>query len=336
MIPFRGFAAALALCLTGLAFGAEVTAPCGRPVRVVSIGLRNNASIETACGLVSEEGAKGADLIVLPETWRGDPKPLDTAEGPALPRLAELAKQYHCYIVCPLYRMREGKRLNTAFLLDRSGQRVGEYNKVFPYWSEFDLEPPASVGEAAPVFDTDFGKLGIAICFDANFPEVWQALADGGAELVVWPSAYSAGTQLQAHALNHHFYIVTATLIPDCLVYDLTGERLLYEKGGKSNVSRITLDLDRGIYHQNFNMEGRAKLLKDHPGEIAEERWLEQEQWFVLKAIRPGVSARALAKEHGMEELRDYKNRSRREIDRMRGWTFRGGPNQAVVPEKRP
>lgn len=336
MVLLRSLSVGLMLGLGCLSSDGYANAPCGQPVRVVSIGLQNNASIETACGLVAQEGAKGADLIVLPETWRGDPKPLDTAEGPALPRMAELAKQYHCYIVCPLYRMREGKRLNTAFLLDRSGQCVGEYNKVFPYWSELDLDPPASVGEAAPVFDTDFGKLGIAICFDANFPEVWQALADSGAELVVWPSAYSAGTQLQAHALNHHFYIVTSTLIPDCLVYDLTGERLLYEKGGKSNVSRITLDLDRGIYHQNFNMEGRAKLLKEHPGEIVEERWLEQEQWFVLKAISPGTSARALAKKYGMEELRDYKNRSRREIDRMRGWPFRGRPNQAVVPEKRP
>ena len=52
-----------------------------------------------------------------------------------------------------------------------------------------------------------------------------------------------------AHAINHHFYIVTSTLLADCLVYDITG-RLLHDQRLKGiNVSRITLDLDRGVYH---------------------------------------------------------------------------------------
>ena len=51
-------------------------------------------------------------------------------------------------------------------------------------------------------------------------------------------------------------------------------------------------------------------------------KWLEREQWFVIASTRPGVSARALAKKYGMEELREYLTRSRREIDKMRGWRF--------------
>jgi len=162
-----------------------------------------------------------------------------------------------------------------------------------------------------------------------NFPEVWQRLADQGAEIVVWPSAYSAGTSLQAHALNHHFYIVTSTWTRDCLVYDITGEELHYSKSQDINVARLTLDLDRGIYHQNFNIESRDKLLREHPGEIRQEKWLEREQWFVLASIRPGVSARALAKEYGLEELRNYLNRSRREIDRKRGSPLAGSAGPA-------
>ena len=50
---------------------------------------------------------------------------------------------------------------------------------------------------------------------------------------------------------------------------------------------------------------------------------MEREAWFVLRAGRPGVSARALAREYGLEELRAYIDRSRREIDGMRGWPFR-------------
>ena len=84
----------------------------------------------------------------------------------------------------------------------------------------------------------------------------------------------------------------------------------------------MTLDLDRGIYHQNFNIEGRDKLLAERADDVEQEQWLDREQWFVLRAKRPGVSARELAKQYGMEELRDYIDRSRRDIDNMRGFPF--------------
>jgi predicted amidohydrolase len=290
----------------------------GRPVRIVSLGF-NNKSLAEIARVVDREGAKGADLIILPETWRGQKDSPETLDGPTVTALAGLAKKHSTYLVCPIDRQDGTRRLNTAVLINRQGKVSGVYDKVYPYWSEFDLKVPVEPGREARVFQTDFGKLGLAICFDVNFPEVWQRLADRGAELVVWPSAYSAGTSLQAHALNHHFYIVTSTLTRDCLVYDITGEELLYEKGNDLNVSHITLDLDRGIYHQNFNIERRDKLLKEHGQSVKQAKWLDREQWFVLQATRPGVSARALAREYGLEELRDYLSRSRREIDQRRG-----------------
>ncbi len=95
------------------------------------------------------------------------------------------------------------------------------------------------------------------------------------------------------------------------------------------NVAHVTLDLDRGIYHQNFNMEGRERLLRERGDSVREDRWMDREQWFVLSATRPGVSARALAKNYGMEELKDYLVRSRREMNRRRGWSFgQRPPNQ--------
>lgn len=291
----------------------------GRPVRVVSISFANGKSLDEVARIVDAEGAGGCDLIVLPETWLGqrDHTP-EMLTGPTVTTMAALARKHHIYIVCPIDRIDGANRLNTAVLLDRDGNVAGLYDKVYPYWSEFDLAQPVSVGVEAPVFQTDFGALGVTICFDVNFPEVWQELAANGAELVVWPSAYSAGTSLQAHAQINHFYIVTSTQTRDCLVYDVTGEELLYEKSADVNISRITLDLDRGIYHQNFNIAKRDQLLADHAGEIEQEKWLDREQWFVLKSIIPGISARELAHEYGMEELRDYKSRSRMAIDEMR------------------
>ncbi len=294
----------------------------GRPVRITSLSFKGKG-LEEIAPLVDQEGARGVDLIALPETWTGqaDHTP-ETLAGPTITAMAALARKHRTYIVCPLDRLEGVRRVNSAVLLDRQGQVACIYNKVFPYWSEYDLRPPVRVGFEAPVHQADFGRVGMAICFDVNFAEVWQRLADQDAELVIWPSAYSAGTTLQAHALMHHFYIVTATGARDCLVYDITGEELLYAKSEGINISRITLDLDRGIYHLDFHREKLDRLLRERGDDVELEKFLEREAWFVLRAKRPGVSARALAREYGLEELRAYIRRSRREIDAMRGFPF--------------
>lgn len=313
------------LFLTGFlflfAFNMKVPDKTGRPVRVVSLCFQGK-DISEILKIVDQEGAKGADIIVLPETWRGD-KLVETLNGESITELSRLAKKHSMYIISPIGRMDGTIRFNTAVLIDRKGSIAGTYDKAYPYWSEFDLKPSVEPGRTgAPVFETDFGKIGMAICFDSNFPEVWQALKENGAEVVFWSSAYSAGTQLQAYALLHHYYIITSTYSKDCQVYDITGERIIDEKSNDITVARVTIDLDRGIYHENFNLEKLDKLLKDHGGEIEKEISMPREQWFVLRAIKPGVSARSLARKYEMEELTDYQMRSRLEIDKKRGFSF--------------
>lgn len=305
----------------------------GRPVRVVSISFPNGRTLADVAGLVDAEGLRGADLIALPETFLGQGEGTTEAlDGPSVTRMAEIAARHRTHIVCPIDRREGGRRLNTAVLIGRDGRIVGLYDKVFPYWAEFDHAQPVSVGAEAPVFDTDIGRVGLAICFDANFPEVWQRLGDLGAELVIWPSAYSAGTTLQAHALMQHYPIVTATQTSDCIVYDITGREVLYERRPPVNISRVTLDLDRCIFHENFNQAPLARLLADHGEDVELEEHLLREQWLVLRARRPGVSARSLARAYGMEELRDYVRRSRRAIDAMRGWSFAGVVAETPAP----
>ena len=290
----------------------------GRPVRVVSLSFRDRPLAEIL-EVVDREGARGADLIAFPETWRGQKSDTsETLDGPTVTAMGALARKHATYVVCPIDRRDGPHRRNTAVLLDRQGKVACTYDKIDPYWGEFDIQPPVEPGREAPVYQADFGRVGMAICFDVNFPEVWKRLADQGAELVVWPSAYSAGTSLMAHAINHHFHIVTSTLLGDCLVFDITGKVIHDQRSRGLNISRITLDLDRGIYHTNFNIEKRDRLLREHGDDVEQEQELDREQWFVLRAKRPGVSARALARQYGLEELRDYIDRSRRAIDRRR------------------
>jgi predicted amidohydrolase len=196
------------------------------------------------------------------------------------------------------------------------------YDKIYPFWGEMKsmgVTPAARV----VVHAADFGRLGLATCFDVNFPLVWQRLADRGAELVLWPSAYSAGRALQAHALSHHYYVVSSTWTRDCHVYDITGELIRYDQAADLNVTAVTLDLDRCIFHDDFNGEKRAKLLAEQAEQVELEQYFARECWFVLRARRPGVSARALARRYGLEELRAYLRRSRRRIDTLRGRAIR-------------
>ena len=79
---------------------------------------------------------------------------------------------------------------NAAVLVDRQGAIAGIYRKVHPVamLGHDDLENGITPGCDFPVFDCDFGKLGIQICWDIVFDDGWQALADKGAEIVVWPT----------------------------------------------------------------------------------------------------------------------------------------------------
>lgn len=297
----------------------------GRPVRIVSIGFKiaTPPPLTEIIKRVDAEASRGLDIVILPETCQGQNKGTDEPlYGPTVKAMAEMAKKHKAYIAVPIDRRDGNRRLNSIVFLDRAGQVACIYDKVFPYWSEFDLNPSVSPGKVAQVYQADFGRVGFATCFDVNFPEVWKSLSDKGAELVIWPSAYSAGMSLQAHAINHHYYIVSSTQVPDCMVFDITGERLLCEQTKKINTSRVVLDLDRGLYHENFNLDKRNKLLEEHAGDVIQEKWMEPEQWFVLKAKRPGISARELARQYGLEEVRSYIDRSRLAIDQMRGGDF--------------
>jgi len=336
---FLAAAAPFSAAAVAAAGATSVTPAFGRPVRIATLSFKS-ASLERVSALIEAEGRRGVDLVVLPETWRGT-ELVETLTGETVAALSRLAKQHHTYIVSPIYRAAGGKRLNTAVLIDRNGQVVATYDKIFPYWNEFDMQPPARPGvEDATVFDADFGRVGLATCYDAKFPEVFQRLRERGAELVVWTSAYSGYTELQAFSLLHHYPIVTATLTGDSLVYDITGRLLLDRKEPADvTVARITLDLDRTIYHYNFNLEKRDKLLKEHAADVTLDVDMPREEWFVLKAARPGVSVKALAREYGLEELRAYKDRSRVGIDAIRGFSWSGKyggyPGQAPGGDKR-
>ena len=266
--------------------------------------------------LATNEG--GRDVILLPEFWAGA-SVIEDLNGPIITTMSALAKELGSYIICPISRKTETvTKLNSAVIIGRHGEIAGIYDKNYPYWGEYDIAPAPQAGSELPVFDLDFGRVAIAICFDANFPHIWEEYGRKGAEIVFWPSAYSAGAQLQAHALNNNYYIVSANTAGTSLAYDINGECIMCETAPEVNIANRTLDLDRGIYHNDFNLDLLPGLLEKHGGEIEVEKTMPLESWFILRSRDANVSARALAKEAGMKELQPYKFESRARIDYYR------------------
>ena len=139
---------------------------------------------------------RGPDLIVLPEfaltdTGRPAGEAAMPPDGEGVSFFRDVARQLGAYLVVPLVTRVGGDVYNSAVLLGRDGRTVGRYDKVHVCPDE----PPATTfeggttpGKGYPVFDCDFGRLGLQICFDYAFEEGWRVLRRQGAELVAWPS----------------------------------------------------------------------------------------------------------------------------------------------------
>lgn len=293
--------------------GERATSP-GRQVKVAAIAIGfggdHDKKLRLAIQHLETAGQQGVDIACLPEEFSGTTA--ETIPGPTTNAVAELARKHHMYVVCPIREQAaDGQQYNTAVLLDRAGKVQGRYRKVFVYWGE-----GLNLGrEGVPVFDTDFGRIAILTCFDANFDEVWQEAERKGAEMVLWPSAYGGGMPLNGYAMIHNYYIVA---VGRGNIIDLFGKTVDRVEKPRPQQFIATLDLDRTIVHTNFNEQKVAKLLREHQGEIVQEQFLDMESWYVLRSVKPGIRVRDLCKQYQIETLRQYRQRSRTQINDAR------------------
>jgi len=287
----------------------------GRQVKVAAIAIgcggNHDAKLKLALEHLETAGGKGVDIACLPEEFAGFVG--ESIPGPTTRAVGELARKYHMYVVCPIRERADGGRqYNTAVLLDRQGKVAGRYRKAFVFWGE-----GVNLGEdGVGVFDTDFGRFALLTCFDANFDEVWQEAERKGAEIVFWPSAYGGGMPLNGYAMIHNYYVVA---VGWGNMIDPLGRTIQPAEKPRPQQFIATLDLDLTIAHTNFNEAKIKKLLEEHQGEVelAPGNY-EMESWFVLRALKPGVRVRDLCKQYKIETLREYRQRSRDQINGRR------------------
>ena len=181
------------------------------------------------------------DIICLPELFDTmfvqEQKPLsEVAEDEKVPgivtsRIAAFAKKNNCYIVCPLVTKKDGSFYNSCLLVDRKGTIAGVYHKKHPVKTEIFPDQAFKGGGVIPgaidqpIIETDFGKVGMLICYDANWSEAWDNLKKKGAKIVFFPSAFPGGRMLNYYALKNNYYIVSSTG-GDARVIDISGNDL--------------------------------------------------------------------------------------------------------------
>lgn len=275
------------------------------------------------------------DLVCLPETFLQQgagttvPEVAEPLDGPTLSAAAKRAKAHRSYVICPLLTRREGHIYNSAVILDRKGDISGIYDKVQPVTStaEFTcMEGGVTPGKEAQVFELDFGRIGIQICFDLGFPETWAQLAERGAELVFWPSAYDGGFPLQLFAYLHNYYVISAVKSRYAQIINPLGEVLDRTDPNLAYAAR-TIDLDFRVCHLDFHTSMPEQLKKKY-GDGVSVRVYSEEGHFLVESNRDDLPMSKVVEENGLEPAHVYYNRHRAAYPALR----EGRPAETQTP----
>ncbi len=235
-----------------LTFGPVTDTP-SRPVVISAVNFRpkNSSGPEENLRLFGEyiekAGKEGADLVLLPEgsTMVGTGKSYleiaETVPGPSTDFLGKLARKNHAYIVAGLVEKDGATFYNTAVLIGRNGEVEGRYRKVSLPREE--IEGGLTPGVDFPVFDTDFGRVGILICWDIQFPEGARRLAEQGAEIILLPIWGGIDALFPARAIENQVYLVTSSFDSPSGIWNLEGKPVAQTtQNGTLATARIDLE----------------------------------------------------------------------------------------------
>ena len=204
-------------------------------MRAAAVQLNSTAeydrNLEVAERLVRGAAADGAELIVLPEKWtvlgagqaiRASAEPLD---GPALSAAAGWARELGVFLVAgsvPEVVPDEEKLANTSVMFGPDGDRIATYRKIHMFdvevgditYRESELE---RAGDEIELGDADGTRIGLTICYDLRFPELYRIIAVRGARVITVPSAFTERTGrdhwevlIRARAIENQVFIVAA------------------------------------------------------------------------------------------------------------------------------
>jgi predicted amidohydrolase len=195
--------------------------------------------LETAAG-------NGAELVVFPEcaltgycfASRDEAMGItETVPGPSTERILGEAKRLNCYAVVGMLERRGSEVFNAAAVIGPEGI-LGSYHKVhMPF---LGIDRYNTLGdELFPVYETRFGKVGVNICFDMNFPESARSAKLRGARLLAVPTNWPTGTNTYKHVVNsrgqeNHMFVVAANRVGTERGFGFTGHSKIVDLWGET------------------------------------------------------------------------------------------------------
>jgi deaminated glutathione amidase len=194
------------------------------------------ATIDRMAAWLDEAGTRRSDFVVLPEVWTGTgfsgqgahEALAESIPGPATAMLADKARRHGMHIVGSLYeRAPDGRIHNSAPVIAPSGEISGLYRKTHLFDASGRPDIPPILDESAKVtpgdglltVDTNRGRIGVAICSDIRFPEIFREYALAGARMVLMPTAFLAPRLdhweflLRARATDNQLFMVASGMI---------------------------------------------------------------------------------------------------------------------------
>ena len=249
----------------------------------INSGTDRPRNIEIAGELVREAAADGATLVVLPEKWPllGDGEALtrgaEGLDGEAITAARDWAGELGIHLLAGSFTRRsaEGLPTNTSVLIDPRGEVAAEYSKLHMFdveagGVEYRESQHERAGSGLEVADADQLRIGLTVCYDLRFPELFRALLDRGANAFTVPSAFTAATGrdhweplLRARAIENQAFVLAANQVgPAEPSYDSWGHSMIVGPWGEILAQ---VESGEGFACANLDLEHLADVRRRLP-----------------------------------------------------------------------
>ena len=264
------------------------------------------AMVEMICNILKKAIPYQPDIICLPEVFittnirqRLTLKEKVDVESRLSEKIAAFSKTNNCYSVCPMYTHENGIIYNSAVLFDRQGKRIGEYRKI--HLPEDEMKQGMTPGPLhPPVFKTDFGIVGIQICFDMLWNDAWKALRQQGAEIVFWPSAYAGGKTVNTKAWQNKYVVVSSSQKNTSKICDISGDVVAQTGIWDNNLICAPVNLEK-VFLNTWPFVQRFDEIRAKYGRKIKIVNYHEEEWSTIESLSPDVRVNDILKEFDLK-----------------------------------